>query len=126
MANKLAGKGKPAKTRHAEYFRLWAGNSGDSGTWDTDFFDVPADTPDDELDEAIRKAAATIKWRDGPPVIVGYYCDADEQGDVNDGREQVIGDLLAKAEAAGLQAEDLDEMVHELTASIAADVNNSA
>ena len=33
-------------------------------------------------------------------------------------------DLLAKAEAAGLTAEDLDETVHELANSIAADVNN--
>ena len=32
--------------------------------------------------------------------------------------------LVDKAEAAGLEPEDLDELVHELTASIAADVNN--
>ena len=40
-------------------------------------------------------------------------------------RSQAIDDLLAKAEAAGLKAEDLDEIVHELTSSIAADVNNA-
>jgi hypothetical protein len=125
MADKQKGKGKPGKTRRVEYYRLWSGNSGDSGTWDTDFIAIPADTSDDKVDNAIRKAAAKIKWRDAPPVIVGYYCDADEQGDEDDGREQAIGDLLAKAEAAGLKAEDLDEIVHELTSSIAADVNNS-
>ena len=125
MADKQVGTGKPGKTRRVEYYRLWAGNSGDSGTWDTEFIAIPADTPDDKVDHAIRQAAAKIKWRNGPPVIIGHYCDADEQGDEDDGREQAIGDLLAKAEAAGLKAEDLDKVVHELAASIAADINNS-
>jgi len=39
-------------------------------------------------------------------------------------RDRVLEQLLAKAEMAGLEAEDLDETVHELAASIAADVNN--
>lgn len=112
------------KTRRVEYYRLWSGNSGDSGTWDTDFIDIPANTPDDKIDGAIRKAAAKIEWRDGPPVIVGYYCDA-EQGDEEDGRQEAIDALLAKAETAGLKPEDLDEIVHELASSIAADINNS-
>jgi hypothetical protein len=38
--------------------------------------------------------------------------------------EEQIQRLVAKAEAAGLQAEDLDELVHELASSIAADINN--
>ena len=42
-----------------------------------------------------------------------------------DSRDKAIDDLLAKSEAAGMKAEDLDEIVHELAASIAADVNNS-
>ena len=121
-ADKQAGK--PGKTHRVEYYRLWAGNAGDSGTWDTDFIDIPADTPDDKLDNAIRKAAAKINWQEEPPVIVGHYCDADELGDEDDGRDPAIHDLLAKAEAAGLKAEDLDEIVHELTTSIAADINN--
>jgi hypothetical protein len=120
MADKQAGK--PGKTRRVEYYRLWAGNSGDSGTWDTDFIDIPVDTPGDKVGEAIRKAAVKIKWRDDVPVLVGYYCDADTEDD--DSREQAINDLLVKAEAAGLKAEDLDEIVHELAGSIAADVNN--
>jgi hypothetical protein len=111
--------GKP-RTRRVEYYRLWG---GDSGTWDTDFIAIPTDTPDDKVDEAIRKAAAKIDWQTDVPVIVGCYCDADEQGDEDD-REQAIADLLAKAEAAGLETADLDEIVHELTSSIAADVNN--
>ena len=69
---------QPEKVRRVEYYRLWG---GDSGTWDTDFIDVPADTPDDMLDQAIRKAAARIEWRDEVPVIVGYYYDVDEEDD---------------------------------------------
>jgi hypothetical protein len=38
--------------------------------------------------------------------------------------EPSVDALLAKAETAGLKAEDLDEIVHELASSIAADVNN--
>jgi hypothetical protein len=50
-------------------------NNGDSGTWDTDYIDVPADTPEDRLEEAVREAVAKIDWRDGEaPVLVGLYC----------------------------------------------------
>jgi len=125
MATKQPGNGNPRKTRRVEYYRLWAGNSGDSGTWDTDFIDIPTDTPDDKVDKAIRKAAAEIKWRNGVPVIIGHYSDADEQRGEDDSRDQAIDALLAKAEAAGLASEDLDEIVHELAASIAADFNNA-
>ena len=31
-------------TRTVEYFRLW-----DDHTWDTDFIDIPANTPEDRL-----------------------------------------------------------------------------
>ena len=143
MAAKQAGNGKPGKTRRVEYYRLWAGNSGDSGTWDTDFVEIAADTRDDAVDNAIRRAAGKIKWREDRPVIVGYYCDAgdaeDEAEDEDsrasgvlvppgmtpEEREEAIQALLAKAEAAGLKAEDIDEAVHELASGIAADVNNS-
>jgi hypothetical protein len=63
----------PKKTRQIEYYRLWPGNSGDSGTWDTDFVEVPAATPDDEIEAAVQKAVSKIKWRDEPPVITGVY-----------------------------------------------------
>ena len=123
------------KTRSVEYYRLWG---GDSGTWDTDFIDIPADTPDDRLDEAIREAAAKIQWRDEPPVIVGCYNDGGEEvehdglpnADVQeattqDAREQRLAQLVAKAKGAGIAVEDLDEAVHDMAASMAADVNNS-
>ena len=38
--------------------------------------------------------------------------------------EEQIERLVDKADAAGLEPEDLDEIVHEFAASIAADVNN--
>ena len=63
----------PRRTRQIEYYRLWAGGSGDSGTWDTDFVGIPANTPDDRIEKAVAKAVAKIKWRDEPPVITGVY-----------------------------------------------------
>src|SRR5437016_4746652 len=77
-----------------EYFRLW-----DDHTWDTDFLDIPGrleqvgtrgDEPievarlnheaidpggdkDLTLDDAVRIVASKIKWRDAPPVLVGFY-----------------------------------------------------
>ena len=46
MADKRKGNDKPGKTRRVEYYRLWG---GDSGTWDTDFIEIPADTSDKRL-----------------------------------------------------------------------------
>ncbi len=68
---------KRKKTRLIEYYRLWPGNGGDSGTWDTDFMDVPfkvLESSDAEVDAYIRKKVQGIKWREEPPVIVGLYC----------------------------------------------------
>ena len=42
----------------------------------------------------------------------------------DDDRAAVVERLADKAESAGLEPEDLDEAVHELASSIAADVNN--
>ena len=72
-------------------------------------------------------AAALEKLQElgyAPPVIVDH-CDAEKQGAEDDGRSHTIEVLLSKAEAAGLEPEDLDEAVHERAASIAANVNNS-
>ena len=63
----------PRETRQIEYYRLWSGNGGDSGTWDTDFVEIPADTPDDQIDGAVEKAVAAIPWRDEPPIITRVY-----------------------------------------------------
>ncbi len=40
-------------------------------------------------------------------------------------RDQLLEQLVTKAEAAGLEAEDFDETVHELASGIAADINNA-
>ena len=78
------------KTRSVEYYRCWAGDNGDSGTWDTAYIDVPADTPDDKLEQAVREAAAQVEWRDGEaPVIVGLYCSNDDDEGLDD---EVDGD----------------------------------
>ena len=64
------GHNKPSPTRCVEYYRLWGEYHG---TWDTDFIDIPASTPDDKMDTAIRQAVAMISWTDEPPAIVGFY-----------------------------------------------------
>ena len=78
--------GTSLKTRCVEYYRLWPGNGGDSGTWDTNFIDVPANTPDDKLDLAIREAIAKMEWRDELPVVVGCYNDGGGKGGRRVGR----------------------------------------
>jgi len=62
------------------------------------------------LRTAMRKAAVAHKQADGSPETAPS--------------EEQIGRLVDKADAAGLEPEDLDEIVHEFAASIAADVNN--
>src|SRR5271157_3958780 len=41
-----------------------------------------------------------------------------------DDRSAVVERLVNKADSAGLQAEDLDEMVHDLVSGVASDINN--
>jgi len=74
----------PKKTRQIEYYRLWPGGSGDSGTWDTDFVQIPADTPDDQIDQAVVKAVAAIRWRNEPPIITGIYSVPELQEEVEE------------------------------------------
>ena len=61
------------QTLSVEYYRCWSGNQGDRGQWDTGFIDIPADTPDDLLDNAIREAVGLLPWPDEIPVFVGLY-----------------------------------------------------
>jgi len=61
----------------------------------------------------------------GGPVCKRCHCDMEIQpGATADDRTVAVERLANKADTAGLAAEDLDEMVHELAASVAADVNN--
>jgi len=70
----------PHTTRRVEYYRLWG---GDSGTWDTDFIDISADTPDERIAAEVAEAVAKIKWRDEPPVITGVYHVSPVDEDIN-------------------------------------------
>ena len=66
----------------------------------------------------------TYDWlaeHDGP-VCEHCDCDMDLQPAASDDQ---IERLVDKADAAGLEPEDLDEIVHEFAASVAADVNNA-
>lgn len=76
-ANARRGRRVASETRTVEYYRCWSGNGGDSGQWDTDFIEIPKDTPDDELDKAVVKACEEVAWKDERPLFVGYYCDSD-------------------------------------------------
>ena len=58
----------------------------------------------------------------GGPVCGDCDCDMELQPESE--ATAVVERLVDKAEAAGLNPEDLDELVHDLTASVAADVNN--
>lgn len=69
------------KMRQIEYYRLWAGSNGDSGTWDTDYVDIPIDTPEDKIKEAVKEAARRIEWRDEVPVACGVYAIPDLDDD---------------------------------------------
>jgi uncharacterized Zn finger protein (UPF0148 family) len=59
----------------------------------------------------------------GGPVC--EHCDGDMELQTADDHAADVERLVDKAEVAGLQPEDLDDIVHELAASVAADVNNS-
>jgi len=62
----------------------------------------------------------------GGPVCEKCDCDMAVQPEATaDDCAAVVDRLTNKADAAGLAAEDLDDLVHELAASIASDTNNS-
>ena len=60
----------------------------------------------------------------GGPVCEHCDCDMQLQPAPADNGTLVAASLVGKAAAARLEPEDLDELVHELAASLAADVNN--
>lgn len=59
--------------REVEYYRLW-----EDHTWDTAFIDIPLETPEEQMEDAIRAAAAAIDWRDNAPVVLGLYYHSDD------------------------------------------------
>jgi hypothetical protein len=61
----------------------------------------------------------------GGPVCQPCDCDMELQPEAADDDWAVVVErLVDKADTAGLQPEDIDELVHEFAASVAADMNN--
>jgi hypothetical protein len=56
-------------TREIEVYRCW-----DDRTWDTEFVEIPADTPEENI-EAVAASAALEALRHSAdlPVVVGVY-----------------------------------------------------
>jgi hypothetical protein len=59
----------------------------------------------------------------GGPVCQKCDCDMELEPE-SEGNKADVERLVDKVSAAGLNPEDLDELVHELVSSVAADVNN--
>jgi hypothetical protein len=62
------------KTRAIEVARAWCGSEGDSGEWDTAYYDIPIDTPEDKIEEVAlaecrREIAASTKAAPGYEII---------------------------------------------------------
>jgi len=89
--------------------------------FDADITD--ADSVASALDILMETALSTqdILSEQGNP-HVGGFCREAETAD--DDLTAVVERLASKADSAGLEPEDLDETVHELASSVAADVNN--
>ncbi len=66
---------------------------------------------------------ATVEWEWDSCKTVGVSGRWSLQGD-DDTTSALVTKLTAKAHSAGLHPEDLDETIHDLTSSTAADINN--
>jgi hypothetical protein len=74
--------------------------------------------------------AVVDRWEHGDLAEAARMCaealrTASSQPAAQDSHDRTLADLVAKAEAAGLKAEDFDETVHDLANSISADINNA-
>jgi hypothetical protein len=74
-----------------------------------------------DLAEAARMCEEAVRLATSPQ----SSGDQDDANPLPADHDRVLEQLLAKAEAAGLGPEDLDETVHDLANSIAADINNA-
>jgi hypothetical protein len=55
-------------SREVEYYRLW-----NDHTWDTAYVEIPADTPEEQIEQAVRAAIDKLAWKRDAPVITGIY-----------------------------------------------------
>ena len=74
--------------------------------------------------------AVVDRWEHGDLAEAARMCaealrTASSQPAAHDSHDRTLADLVAKAETAGLKAEDFDETVHDLANSISADINNA-
>ena len=76
----------------------------------------------EQRDAFIKATRANHLGTRGEPGNLRFDVLANEE-DANE-RSATVERLVKKADDAGLEPEELDELVHELTASVAADVNN--
>lgn len=97
-------------------------------------FDNPVDASDSHGVTAASKLfvacqAVVANWEHGDLAHAARMCaeavKAAKQPETQNARKGLLGKLLSKAKAAGMEAEDLDEAVHDMAASIASNVNNS-
>jgi hypothetical protein len=94
------------KTREVEVYRCW-----EDRTWDTEFVEVPADTPEAQLAEVCQHVALeNLRNSADLPCMVGIYWVPGEEVDL-DPEAAITGtndhqrNLLARAEAAGIQVD---------------------
>lgn len=92
--------GSTLKTREVEVYRCW-----EDHTWDTEFVEVPADTPEAQLGEVCQHVALeNLRNSADLPCMVGVYsvpeCEEPEAAIMPTNDHQ--RDLLARAEAAGI------------------------
>ena len=73
----VAHAAKPEQPTHrsVEYYRMW-----DDKTWDTELIEIPYETSEEGIAEAVQWAVSAISWgEDGPPMFVGVYHIPDEE-----------------------------------------------
>jgi hypothetical protein len=97
-------------------------------------FDNPSAALDSHDVTAVPKLLAACQavvanWEHGDLAHAARMCaeavEATKHPTMKDAQEGTVSDLLSKAKAADLVAEDLDEAVHDMASSIASNVNNS-
>lgn len=90
-----------------------------------------SDSYDVTVASKLLAACQTVvaNWEHGDLAHAARMCaeavKAAKQSTTHDACKGLLAELLSKAKAAGMEAEDLDEAVHDVAAGIAANINNS-
>ena len=85
------------KTRAIEVARAWRGSGGDSGKWDTQYYDIPIDTPEDQIEQVAldecRRAAREYHHESPRSPEINHcwiYCIPDLNDPVNDPDDEEV------------------------------------